>query len=89
MAIAAVIQALQKFSEKTFSKPCTIITVKKVEKGWLSEIEIVAEDEEMRRYARTPVVGLWEVRLDPQYNVTGFERKGLREVTALNYETEE
>jgi len=90
MAVAAVIQAVQKFSESTFSKQCNVITVKKEEEGWLAEMEIIVEDEEMRKYARTPILGRWEVNLDKGNNVTSFERKGLREVTALlEYGTEE
>lgn len=89
MGVPAVIQAVQKFSEKTFPRACNVITVKKEvteeEKGWVAEIEIVVEDEEMRRFARTPVIGLWEVHLDNRYNVASFERKGLREATSLEY----
>jgi len=89
MKVNAVIESVQKFSTKTFSKPCKVITVKKEEEGWVSLMEIVVEDEEMRKYARTPIVGLWEVRIDNGNNVTSFERKGLREVTSFKYETEE
>jgi len=83
MEVNVVIEAVQNFSTKTFSKPCKVITVKKDEEEWVSLMEMIVEDEEMRRYGRTPIVGLWEVRLDNDNNVTSFERKGLREVTSL------
>lgn len=89
MGVAAVTKAVQKFSTETFSKPCRVITVKKDGDEWLSEIEMIVEDEEMRRYARSPVIGLWELRLDNRYNVLSFEQKGARETTALHYELEE
>jgi len=88
MSVANVIESLQKFSKKTFSTDCKVITVKKTESGWQSEIEIVVEDEEMRRFARTPVIGLWAIELDPRYNVSAFVRKGMREKTALQYDIE-
>lgn len=43
----------------------------------------------MRKYARSPITGLWEVRLDGKCNVTSFDRKGLKEATALHYEEKE
>ncbi len=85
MSITNVIQALQKFSEKTFFTSCRVITIKKEEQVYRCEIEVVVEDEEMRRFARTPVIGFWEVELDPRYNVSSFERKGMRESTSLEY----
>jgi len=89
MAIESVIKVVESFSTKTFSKPCKVITVKKAGEDWLALMEMVVEDEEMRRYARTPIVGLWEVRLDSKCNVTSFERKGLKEATAMHYEERE
>lgn len=89
MGVATVTNAVQKFSKETFSKPCRIISVKKNDNEWLSEMEMIVEDEEMRRYARSPVIGLWEVHLDNRYNVISFEQKGTREATALHYEMDE
>lgn len=86
MSVANVIQSLQKFSEKTFFTSCRVVTVKKTEEGYKCEIELVWEDEEMRRFARTPVIGLWDVDVDKRYNVSSFTRKGLREATSLEYE---
>ncbi|MCF7740934.1 MAG: gas vesicle protein [Candidatus Marinimicrobia bacterium] len=86
MGIESVIKAVQNFSKKNFSKPCKVITVKKEDENWIAHMEIVVEDEDMRKYARTPIIGLWEVRLDNDQNITSFERIGLKEATDLNYE---
>lgn len=83
-----MIQALQKFSEKIFLKPCRVLTVKRDDEGWLSEIEVIIEDEEMRRYARSPIIGLWRIHLDNRYEVTSFEKVASREATALDYSSE-
>ncbi|MBU0490191.1 MAG: gas vesicle protein GvpR [Bacteroidetes bacterium] len=89
MAIESVIKVVESFSTKTFSKPCKVITVKKEGEDWLALMEMVVEDEEMRKYARSPITGLWEVRLDSKCNVTSFQRKGLKEATAMHYEERE
>ncbi len=89
MGITSVIQAVQKFSEKTFSKPCEVITVFQKNGGWEAEMEMVVEDLEMRRFGRSPVMGLWTVELDTKYNVTTFKRRGLKDAMALSYDFEE
>lgn len=89
MGITSVIQAVQKFSDKTFSKPCEVITVKQKDEGWQAEMEMIVEDLEMRRFGRSPIMGLWNIELDNKYNVTNFERKGLKDSMALEYDLEE
>lgn len=59
---------------------------KKEGEEWLVLMEMVVADEEMRKYARTPIVGLWEIHLDSEFNITSFERRGLRKNTDLCYE---
>ena len=86
MSITNAIQSLQKFPKNTFFSSCRVITIKKGEQGYTCEIEVVVEDEEMRRFARTPVIGLWAVEMDVRYHVTSFERKGMREATSLEYD---
>jgi len=86
MGIESAIKAVESFSIKTFAKPCKVITVKKEGEGWLVLMEMVVADEEMRRYARTPIVGLWEIKLDSDCNINSFERRGLKESSGLSYE---
>lgn len=88
MGVVAVTEAIQKFSEKIFFKPCRVLAVKRNEDGWLAEIEIIMEDERMRRYARSPIIGLWRIHLDKRYNVMSFEKIASREATALDYAPE-
>ena len=89
MGIESIIKAVESFSTQTFAKPCRVISVKKDGEEWLALMEMVVADEEMRKYARSPITGLWEIRLDSKCNVTSFERKGLKEATALHYEEQE
>lgn len=85
MEIDSISKAVKNFSKKNFSKPCKVITVKKEDENWIAHMEIVVEDEDMRKYARTPIIGLWEVRLDSDQNITSFERIRLKEATDLHY----
>lgn len=89
MGIESVIKAVESFATQTFAKPGRVISVKKEGQEWLALMEMVVEDEEMRKYARTPIVGLWEIRLDGKYNVASYERKGLKKATALHYEEQD
>jgi hypothetical protein len=86
MGIESITKAVESFATKTFTKPCRVISVKKEGEEWLAFIEMIVADEEMRKYARTPIVGLWEIRLDSEFNITSFERRGLKKITDLGYE---
>lgn len=87
-SIQDAIAAVEKFSEEHFASECEVITVKKKGDQWFALMERVAEDEIMRRYGHTPVIGLWEVQLDTDYNIIAFERRGLRGTTDLKYEVD-
>jgi len=86
MGIESIIKAVESFATQTFAKPCRVISVKKEGEEWLARMEMVVADEEMRKHARTPIVGLWEIRLDSEFNITSFERRGLKKTTDLDYE---
>jgi len=89
MGIESIIKAAESFATKTFAKPSRLISVKKEGEEWLVLVETVVEDEEMRKYARMAIIGLWEIHLDSESNVTFFERKGLKNATALHYDFED
>lgn len=79
MSIEKATQAVWDFSEKIFKKPCQVVSVKKKNRNWLAEIEVIAEDEYMIRRGRDETVALYEVVLDEDFGVISYNRIGLRE----------
>ena len=78
MSVEKATQAVDDFSEKIFKKPCQLVSVKKIDRNWLAEIEVVAEDEYMIKRGRDETLALYEVELDEAFGVISYNRKGLR-----------
>ncbi|WP_249870426.1 gas vesicle protein GvpO [Oceanobacillus saliphilus] len=70
------------FFNENIAPPHKIISVKKHEEngetGWRALVEVIEEKEYMKRYANDQMVGLYEVFLDDDSEVTGFSRISLR-----------
>lgn len=88
MSIEIIVKAIEVFTKKNFTRQCNLISLKKDNDQWIALVETTVEDEEMRKYALTPIIGLWEIRLDNEFNITSFERQGLRKFTDLSYNEE-
>lgn len=77
------------FFNENIAPPHKIISAKKNEAGWRVLVEVIEEKEYMRKYARDEMVGLYEVFLDEEQEVTGFSRLHLRYRTDLEEHTEQ
>ncbi|ARI76454.1 gas vesicle protein GvpO [Halobacillus mangrovi] len=73
-----ILDKITDFFKENIAPPHKIISVKKNEEGWRALVEIIEEKDYMRKYAQDEMVGLYEVFLDQDQEVTGFSRLSLR-----------
>ncbi|RLL42684.1 gas vesicle protein GvpR [Oceanobacillus piezotolerans] len=77
-----VMKAVNDFFREHIAPPHKIISVQKQkdgeEEGWRALVEIIEEKEYMKRYGHDQMIGLYEVFLDKENEVTGFSRISLR-----------
>jgi len=84
MSIAKAGQTVVRFFEEVLDKPGRVIAVEPdSEGGWRALVETVEESEYMRRLGRSEMMGLYEVQVDSSLEIVSFNRKGLKERTAL------
>ncbi|WP_339227025.1 gas vesicle protein GvpO [Oceanobacillus sp. FSL K6-2867] len=77
-----VMEEVKQFFNENIAPPHKIISVKKQEEdgetGWRALVEVIEEKEYMKKYANDQMIGLYEVFLDTDSEVTGFSRISLR-----------
>ncbi|MEC5424508.1 gas vesicle protein GvpO [Virgibacillus sp. C22-A2] len=77
-----VMDEVTAFFKEHIAPPHKIISVKKQEEdgknGWRALVEVIEEKEYMKKYANDQMVGLYEVFLDEDNDVTEFSRISLR-----------
>jgi len=79
MRISAVVTTVNNFFAGELKRPGEVIGVTKTENGWKVLIEVIEEDEYMRVRAKDDLLATYEVELDDNLEVLGFQRVGLRE----------
>lgn len=79
MRISAVVTTVNNFFAEELKRPGEVIGVTKTENGWKVLIEVIEEDEYMRVRAKDDLLATYEVELDDNLEVLGFQRVGLRE----------
>ncbi|AXI07813.1 gas vesicle protein GvpR [Oceanobacillus zhaokaii] len=82
MRYMKVMEEVKHFFNENIAPPHKIISVKKHEEngesGWRALVEVIEEKEYMKKYANDQMIGLYEIFLDPESEVTGFSRISLR-----------
>ena len=79
MRISAVVTTVNNFFADELKRPGEVIGVTKTENGWKVLIEVIEEDEYMRVRAKDDLLATYEVELDDNLEVLGFQRVALRE----------
>jgi hypothetical protein len=72
------------FIKENFNVSGKVIELKKKDEKWISYFEVIEEDEYVRKFGKTDIVGLYEVELDDDGQVMGFRQVHRRERTDLN-----
>lgn len=88
MRFMKILDKINNFFNDNIAPPHKIISVKKNEEGWRALVEIVEEKDYMKKYAQDEMIGLYEVFLDQDHEVTGFSRLSLRYRSDLDEQAE-
>ena len=78
MSVAKVTEVVLKFFETVLEKTGRVIEVKPSEDGWDALVETIEEGEYMRKVALDDMVGVYEVKVNQDFEVTGYSRKNMR-----------
>jgi hypothetical protein len=79
MQIDKVIKQVQLFFQNNLGKTGDVIGAQKTDDGWTAEIEVIEDEEYLKRHARNGIIALYEVKLTADFEVFHYERKSLRE----------
>ncbi len=78
--IMKIMDTVTQFFNEHIATPHKIISVAKQseEEGWRITLEVIEERDYMKKYAQDEMVGLYEVYIDEEMEITGFSRLSLR-----------
>jgi len=80
MVVLKVINVVADFFGEILKKPGDVIAVfPQPDEGWKVQIEVAEDSEYMRKRARDDLMALYEVSVDKDFQILGFERLSLRE----------
>ncbi|MEW6623876.1 MAG: gas vesicle protein GvpO [Bacillota bacterium] len=79
LSLEEVISKTLSFFERIYNREAHITGVSPENDGWLINVEIVEEDDYMRKRGRREVVGIYDVMIDGNLKVISFKRTGLKE----------
>ena len=78
------------FLKALYNREAYVTGVCPQDDGWLINVEIIEEDEYMRKRGRREIVGIYGVQMDRNFNVISFKRQGLKERgTIMSEDSEE
>jgi hypothetical protein len=87
MEIQKRMKAVHDFFTEYVSPPHKIISVEAAEhEGWKVMIEVFEEKEYTKKYAKDDMLGLYEVFVNEENEVTSFTRKGIRYRSSIHQE---
>ncbi|HEU5140853.1 MAG TPA: gas vesicle protein GvpO [Bacillales bacterium] len=87
MEIKEIMQTVNDFFSENVAPPHKITSLEKAgDEGWKVIIEVIEEREYMRKYAKDEMLGIYEVLLNTEKEVTSFTRKSIRYRSAIPQE---
>jgi len=78
MNIEKLISTVTAFFARVLNKPGEVVGVTKEDEGWKVYIEVAEETEYMRKTARDDLLAIYEVTVDDNQEIIGFERRSMR-----------
>ncbi|OPY56183.1 MAG: Gas vesicle synthesis protein GvpO [Pelotomaculum sp. PtaU1.Bin035] len=83
MIILKLIDTVAGFFADILKKPGEVIAVfPQPDEGWKVQIEVTEDSEYMRKRARDDLMAIYEVSVDKDLQILGFERLSIRERNA-------
>lgn len=87
MEIKKIIANVTEFFNEYVAPVHKITAVEKSENsGWKLTVEVIEEKEYMKKYAKDEMVGVYEVDLNEEKEITSYKRRDIRYRSAINHE---
>ena len=86
MEIKQIIGNVTEFFNEFVAPVHKITSVEKNDNGWQLTVEVIEEKEYMKKYAKDEMIGVYEVVLSEEKEVTSYKRRDIRYRSAINYE---
>ncbi|RJX27446.1 MAG: gas vesicle protein GvpR [Dethiobacter sp.] len=74
-----VLSKVVTFFDDIYHREAHVLEVSPEGNGWHIKVEIIEEDEYMRKRAKRDLLGVYDVILNQDFEVISFERKELKE----------
>jgi len=86
MEIKQIIGNVTEFFNEFVAPVHKITSVEKNDNGWQLTVEVIEEKEYMKKYAKDEMIGVYEVFLSEEKEVTAYKRRDIRYRSSINYE---
>lgn len=86
MEIKQIIGNVTEFFNEFVAPVHKITSVEKNDNGWRLTVEVIEEKEYMKKYAKDEMIGVYEVFLSEEKEVTSYKRRDIRYRSSINYE---
>lgn len=86
MEIKQIIGNVTEFFNEFVAPVHKITSVEKNDNGWQLTVEVIEEKEYMKKYAKDEMIGVYEVVLSEEKEVTSYKRRDIRYRSSINYE---
>ena len=86
MEIKQIIGNVTEFFNEFVAPVHKITSVEKKDNGWQLTVEVIEEKEYMKKYAKDEMIGVYEVFLSEEKEVTAYKRRDIRYRSSINYE---
>ncbi|GGB35693.1 gas vesicle protein GvpR [Virgibacillus dakarensis] len=87
MEIKEIMNVVKDFFTENVAPPHKITSLEKTDdEGWRVIIEVIEEREYMKKYAKDEMLGIYDVLVNKEKEVTSFTRKNIRYRSAIQQE---
>ncbi|WP_088052002.1 gas vesicle protein GvpO [Virgibacillus dakarensis] len=87
MEIKEIMNVVKNFFTENVAPPHKITSLEKTDdEGWRVIIEVIEEREYMKKYAKDEMLGIYDVLVNKEKEVTSFTRKNIRYRSAIQQE---
>lgn len=78
MKIEEIKKTVEDFFNKNINPPYKMTSIISKEDGWQVEVEVIEESEYMKRYGKDQLLGVYQVILNEDMEITSYDRMALR-----------
>ncbi|WP_409274766.1 gas vesicle protein GvpO [Neobacillus sp. SCS-31] len=86
MEIKKIIGNVTEFFNEFVAPVHKITSIEEAENGWRLTVEVIEEKEYMKKYAKDEMIGVYEVSLNQEKEISSYKRRELRFRSSINQE---